>query len=758
MSVVQKSANQLVADADRLRDQKLWADAATVYRAALNADGSLAHIWIQYGHALKESGDRDGAERAYKKAIDLKPTGDAFLQLGHVYKLNGRRALAEEYYIKALETEPGVADAETELVRLGWNARRLRARLGARGVAPGEGNDRLSGQVLPTVAIEISDLLDFLPNARYPTGIQRVQLSVAEALNRDALDGRVCFVCYDNTNFMFNAIEPRHVERMVDLVTNAERSEEARRELAMGLRLEILNRVEFPFPQSCTIVNLGTSWGYHNYFLTLRDVKRRYGVRYAPLVHDVIPLLFPEYCDQNLVTDFINWIDGVTEHADILFANSQNTLNDVRKVAAKLGRELPPSHVLLLNGEFRRQEEAFDGEAQSLAEDLLRANNLDTEDYVLMVSTIEPRKNHALALNAWSRMIKRDDGRPIPYLVCVGSPGWQNEAFYQRLRDDAALRDRVIVLLNVSDQALNLLYDRAMFTVFPSLYEGWGLPISEALAHGKVPLVSRVSSHPEAGGEHAIYFDIASEGDFQSKLEALIYNTDNRTEIERRIAASNLLRPWSEIGADIKRAVDAIPLSVQDSAQRGSDAAPLVQTGRYYLMARNTEHCLANLSNHGEAFRRGLNWYSPEPWGCWIRGHVADLHFRLPDEGEAFRVYLSLKAPAFHDADQVLTLSLPAAKWSRKAELRPGVNVWQTLPLRVSPGASRDVTLRISGARVDDFATATDGKDSRKSALAVMGLYVAREDSEAQRLALLEALQLGDLAGLSRRFEREAVI
>jgi glycosyltransferase involved in cell wall biosynthesis len=751
------SIKELLAKADRLRDQKQWGEAASLYRSVLDADSSLAHIWIQYGHSLKETGQYDEAERAYKLGCELKPSGDAFLQLGHLYNLTKRKALAEESYLHALRAEPGMADAERELLHLGWSTRRLlRARFASDEAL---GSDGDSSPARPSVALELSDLVDFLQGARYPTGIQRVQLALAEALQDQGRGTPVYFVCFDNTSCMFNLIEPRHVERIVDLVTNTERPEDIRRELASSLKLEILNQIEFPFPPNCTLVNLGTSWGYHNYFLGVRDVKRRYGVQYAPLVHDVIPLLFPEYCNQELVADFINWIDGMFELADLLFANSQNTLNDVREVAARLGRDLPPSHLLLLNGEFRNQGEAFDTADHVEAEELFRAHNLDSEDYVLMVSTIEPRKNHALALNAWSSMIKRNDGRPIPYLVCVGNPGWRNEAFYQRLRDDAALRDRVVVLLNVSDQALNLLYDRAMFTIFPSLYEGWGLPISEALAHGKVPLVSRVSSHPEAGGKHAVYFDLASERDFQSRLETLIYDVDHRSKIERDIAASKPLRPWSEIGADITAVVDAARPAKSDDAQvESTTTLSVIETGRYYVMARNREHELENILYRGEAFRWGTNWYPPDTWGCWVRGKTSELRFRVPDQGEKFQIYLALATPNFEEGDQTLTVSLPAAKWSRKSKLASPANVWQSISLRLTPRASRDVVLRLSGERVFDFGTASEGRDKRKSAYAVRGLYIARADSEEQRLALLEALQLDDLVGLSRRFQRQAVI
>lgn len=508
-----EGAGKKVTIADQHRDNRQWSEAARAYKEALELDEAMAPIWVQYGHALKESGDLGGAEVAYKRSLDLDSVADTYLQLGHLYNRMQKPQLAEESYVRALKADPSITDARVELTKLGWTPKRLSS------IVPTTGPARSAQSDGPTIVLELSDLVDFLQSARYPTGIQRVQLALAESMRGS--NANVIFACFDNTNFMFNEISPEQIDRIVDLVDDNSRTEQARRAIASRIKLEILSGVELQFPPNSTIVNVGTSWGYHNYFMVLRDVKRRFGTKYAPLVHDVIPLLFPEYCDRNLIADFINWIDGVSDHADFVFANSENTLRDLEKTVGKLGRTLPATKVVPLNGEFKSDVDSNLEERQK-AQNLLRTNNLDTEEYVLVVSTIEPRKNHSIVLNAWSRMIKRDDGRPIPTLVCVGNPGWMNDAFYQRLRTDPMLAEKVKVILNVSDQALNLLYDKALFTIFPSMYEGWGLPISEALAHGKVPLVSNVSAHPEAGGPNAVYFELNSEADFQGKLEQLI--------------------------------------------------------------------------------------------------------------------------------------------------------------------------------------------------------------------------------------------
>jgi glycosyltransferase involved in cell wall biosynthesis len=695
-----KKFNDLVAKADMARDATQWADAARSYDSALKLRPNNSAIWVQYGHAVKESGDHDGAERAYLCAIEIEPLADTYLQLGHLYSLMKRTQLAEENYLKAIQLDNDLKDAKDELVRLGWNA----ARLGG----PETISDQASSSVesaLPAgtkIAFELSDLVDFLQNARYPTGIQRVQLELAEALRTAGTE--INYVYFDNSDFLFKEISSIKVKQIFDLVSDAARPEALRKSTAERLKIDIRAGSEFIFPQNSVLVNVGASWGYHNYFMVIREMKARYGLLYAPLVHDTIPLLFPQFCDQNLIMDFINWIDGVTEHADILLANSNNTLEDVTSVFSKLQKPMPPSLVLPLNGEFRERGNNDVDEGRK-AEALLRLHNLDVENYVLMVSTIEPRKNHALALNAWSTMLKTRDRSSIPYLVCVGAPGWMNESLYERLRRDEDLSERIVFLLNVSDQELNKLYDRAMFTIFPSMYEGWGLPISEALAHGKVPLVSNVSAHPEAGGAHAVYFELGSERDFQNKLEALIDDADSRRAREDTIKASTPLRPWSRISRDLTDF-----LAMQDTPVSVANAMPIkIVPGRYYVMSRNTERQILRLKHRAEQFRVGVKWEGIEEWGCWVRGGSGELRFALPDDGDAFQIYLHLSSPQSEKPAHDVTIAVPEAKWSMRTQTSSGAHFWRSFTLKLGPGQDRAVTLRLTGSPVVDFRLSSNG-------------------------------------------------
>jgi tetratricopeptide (TPR) repeat protein len=115
-----KGVESLIARGDSARDRRDWEAAARYYRDALDVDGSLAHIWVQYGRALKEARRYGEAERAYQTALEIEDLADTHLQLGHLHKITGPRWEAEGDYLRALERQPDLSDARMELIRMGW--------------------------------------------------------------------------------------------------------------------------------------------------------------------------------------------------------------------------------------------------------------------------------------------------------------------------------------------------------------------------------------------------------------------------------------------------------------------------------------------------------------------------------------------------------------------------------------------------------------------------------------------------------------
>jgi glycosyltransferase involved in cell wall biosynthesis len=258
------------------------------------------------------------------------------------------------------------------------------------------------------------------------------------------------------------------------------------------------------FPEGAFLINLGTSWWLPNYFLNIRTAKAHYGIKYVPLVYDCIPIVAGEHCGEELTRQFIAWAMGVFEHADHILAISRTTAADVVRVAEHLGRKIAPPTVVELDASFGAVGELAAADLQ--AAQLFLKHDLRAGEYVLFVATVESRKNHLLAFSAWVALLKKFGVRRVPKLVCVGKKGWLNEAIYAKLETSSLLRQKVVMLSGIADAELQKLYRDCLFTIFPSLYEGWGLPVTESRCFGKVALSSSGSSLPEAGGDFADYY------------------------------------------------------------------------------------------------------------------------------------------------------------------------------------------------------------------------------------------------------------
>lgn len=123
-------AKKLLSRADRARDTRDWASAARYYREALDLQPDNPPGWVQYGHALKESGNLREAENAYRHSLELDAdVADTHLQLGHALKIQGRKIDASIAYLRALALDPALDHALFELKGLGWTSGRIQLTL-----------------------------------------------------------------------------------------------------------------------------------------------------------------------------------------------------------------------------------------------------------------------------------------------------------------------------------------------------------------------------------------------------------------------------------------------------------------------------------------------------------------------------------------------------------------------------------------------------------------------------------------------------
>ena len=180
--------------------------------------------------------------------------------------------------------------------------------------------------------------------------------------------------------------------------------------------------------------------------------------------------------------------------------------------------------------------------------------DLEPGRFVLSVGDVVYRKNHALLVEVWRALAKH--GPPLP-LVIAGRVDQEGEALVQSVKRDPLLREHVRFIANANDAALGWLYRHCRFTMFPSLLEGFGLPVAESLACGKVCLASTASAIPEAGQGAAIGLDPHDGAAWVEAVRLLSRDDTALAEHEARIARDFRPVSWRDTVDDIMGAIAA---------------------------------------------------------------------------------------------------------------------------------------------------------------------------------------------------------
>ena len=615
--------------ADSLRDQRMWDAAVLAYRSYLVHRPEDWRARVQMGHCLKEAGDVAAALTAYREAVAGSPNSpDAHLHIGHALKMMGEGEGAWRAYARALELEPDNIEAARGAKSLAF----LAASVSRHARAP--------GQALQVV-FDSSDLVAYVYGNRTPTGIQRVQLNVTARALLDPLEGvATAAVAFDEVSGFWREIGRDLFLRLWRLSrSGGEVADPAWIEVVAELRQTMRDGADFVFAPGASLLNLGTSWWIRDYFLRVRHVARRYGVRYVPLIHDCIPLMVPEHCAPELVEEFAQWFSSMTAQADLVLVTSECSAADARRISAEVMPERSLSvTVVSPNADLRQELGVPATEGWTPRPDLPEPQ----ENFVLCVGTIESRKNHLLLFHAWLTLIRRHGAARVPRLVCIGKPGWLADAAMTLWRNSPALQERVSIAHGVPDVSLAGLYGRAMFTVTNSFYEGWGLPVTESLSFGRIPVVARNTSLTEAGGDAAVYFEPDSLPDLLAKLELLIFDDAERSRLETRIRETVSLRSWADIADQVMREIARRSGEPRGAAVPHLPVAPAV----IYPLRLSGGGRAERAKAMADIVRDGLAWHPLERWGCWTRPGLAKL--RLPVDpalvGGRLRLYLGCVA------------------------------------------------------------------------------------------------------------------
>lgn len=294
------------------------------------------------------------------------------------------------------------------------------------------------------------------------------------------------------------------------------------------------------------VVILGAVFGLKKLAKELDRLKNTKKIDISIFVHDLIPILAPEYMHGGFSHSFDNWLRNSASYCTSYLANSQHTREDLCRYLEKQGTPRPVA-VVPLAQQFHRPDKV---EVSALSPQVRKI--LDAP-FVLVVGTLEDRKNLLRLAQAWQQLYTRGNIE-MPKLVFAGKQNWLNSDFTDFAAQTNNLEGMMEIVNRPSDSELFALYEGCMFTAMVSLYEGWGLPIGESLSMGKTAVVAKATSMPEVGQDLVLYCDPLDVKSIAHACEKLIADPDQRKALELRIAQTDL-RTWDDVASDFMQAL-----------------------------------------------------------------------------------------------------------------------------------------------------------------------------------------------------------
>ncbi|MBK3773817.1 glycosyltransferase [Azospirillum brasilense] len=451
-----------------------------------------------------------------------------------------------------------------------------------------------TGEVQAPLEI-VFDLTTLANNATTRSGIVRVERSMATALL--ATEGvRVRFVVWRSVEVGFVEIPQTIVAR--DL-------------LSAYLQATTVFPIEKgTFRPGSRFVVVGSSWmqnASYVHFLSTFAIEHR--LELSVLMHDLTPVLFPHWFLDGYSGRFTANLNTLLQTTDRLLAYSDNTRADLEALALETDLDLCSI------GKFRLAD-AIGIFAMEMSEKgrAIQAK-FSKVPFILATGGIHARKNYGLLYDVWT-MLRTTMGDRCPHLVIAGGVLWNGGEMARTIQEDRLVNRHIHILNDVDDALLDWLYRTCLFTVYPSLYEGWGLPVGESLSYGKICVASNRSSVPEIAPTLTDLLDPLDRKLWAAVIQHYATSKSTRDAKEARIRDEYVPTSWMDTVAGMLKAL----------------AKPLVPARRdLYTLG---DLVLFTAEEPVPRYRHG-GWFQRESWGAWASSRTAGIRVVLtakPDE------------------------------------------------------------------------------------------------------------------------------
>ena len=311
---------------------------------------------------------------------------------------------------------------------------------------------------------------------------------------------------------------------------------------------------ELPYENDILFM-LDSSWHLH-VWPSVAYAKER-GAKIVGITYDLIPVTHSHFCDDVMEYYFTQWYKESLKYFDGYICISKTVMHNLEDYFKKqgIGVQEYTFDSFTLGADFDKN---YSG-SKEIRETLIELYRSRSSVY-LTVSTIEPRKNHRLVYEALKLLWA--NGLDITWII-VGRMGWKTEILQQEMQKDEAYQDKLWIYNDLSDLELHYCYQHSKALIFPSIVEGYGLPIIESLKNGLPVVASDTPIHREVGGDKIIYFDLNGP----DSLASLLSDIEKGNRSLKRIDRDSITIPsWDQ---SAKELLDKI-ITISDHTVEGS--------------------------------------------------------------------------------------------------------------------------------------------------------------------------------------------
>ena len=381
------------------------------------------------------------------------------------------------------------------------------------------------------IYVDLSNLMltDFV------TGIQRVVREVMVRMLRHD-EHEFYLLYYSNKNKTFFRLNN---EKFIEYFVNGSCDKgEVLTPVSIGIR---------DIPSGAVFFDIDSVWNSALKRSYLFPILKQNGVKIVTQIYDIIPITHPQFCHENTTVNFMIYLGANLKYADLLITSAETTIKALDELADKIGIEHKKCKVVTLSSDFARsnKEDTSMGEVDPEVKKIASGSK-----YLLMLGTIEPRKNHSLIIDALESGLAESGMKAI----FAGRIGWNVKELEKRIKTHPLYNKSLFFVEKPDDVTVDYLYKNAFAVAFPTFNEGFGLPIIEAFMRGTPVVASDIPVLHEVAGDFADYFDPNDKNDLIRCVKALM-NDPETYKAKKAKLKEYVPYTWDESAEDMLNAV-----------------------------------------------------------------------------------------------------------------------------------------------------------------------------------------------------------